>query len=109
MADDKEAEERSDEKGERKDEQKKHRPDAEKPVEAKGKVEFSQSWPARIEEIIGRVGTRGDAQLVRCRILDGQDANKIIRRNVKGPVRVGDILMLRETEFEARKLKQGRH
>ncbi len=105
MADDKETEE----KGERKDEQKKHRPDAEKPVEAKGKVEFSQSWPARIEEIIGRVGTRGDAQLVRCRILDGQDANKIIRRNVKGPVRIGDILMLRETEFEARKLKQGRH
>lgn len=80
-----------------------------KSPEVKGKVEFSESCPARIEEVIGRVGTRGEAILVRCRILDGHDANKILRRNVKGPVRIGDILMLRETEIEARKLRQGRH
>ena len=78
------------------------------PQEAKGKAEFSEAWSARVEEVIGRVGTRGEAQQVRCRILEGQDANKIIRRNVKGPVRIGDILMLRETEIEARKLGQGR-
>lgn len=83
-------------------------PAAAAPQEAKGKVEFSEAWAARVEEIMGRVGTRGDAILVRCRILDGPDSNKIIRRNVKGPVRPGDILMLRETEFEARKLTQSR-
>lgn len=79
-----------------------------KATEVKGKIEFSEAWPARVEEVIGRVGTRGESQLVRCRILEGRDANKILRRNVKGPIRIGDILMLRETEIEARKLRQSR-
>ncbi len=76
------------------------------PEEKKGAVSFTIAVPARIEEIVGRTGTRGEAIQVRCKILEGRDANKVIRRNVKGPVQLGDLLMLRETEFEARPLSK---
>ncbi|NTV23308.1 MAG: 30S ribosomal protein S28e [Nanoarchaeota archaeon] len=81
----------------------------EQATEVKGQVNFSDAFPSRVEEVIGRSGTRGDVTQVRVKILDGRDSNKIIRRNVRGPVQVGDILMLRETEIEARPLtKTGR-
>ena len=75
--------------------------------QVKGSVQFSFATPAKVEEIIGRTGARGEAIQVRCRILDGRDKNKILRRNVKGPIQIGDILMLRETEFEAGQLTKG--
>jgi len=73
-----------------------------------GVVTFTRAVPARVDEIVGRTGTRGEATQIRCTVLEGRDANKVIRRNVKGPVRLGDMLMLRETEIEASRLKSGR-
>lgn len=77
-----------------------------KPVQRQesGAIRFTTAIPARVEEVIGRTGTRGDAIQVRCRVLDGRDKDKILRRNVKGPIQKDDILMLRETEIEARPL-----
>ena len=88
--------------------QKKGRQATEETEQIAGEVTFVRAVPARIKEIVGRTGMRGEAQQVRCQILDGIDKNKAIRRNVKGPVRIGDVLMLTETEIEAQKLTRGR-
>ena len=79
----------------------------EKEAARKGRVNFSYAFAASVEEIVGRTGSRGEAVQVRVKVLEGRDANKIIRRNCKGPVQKGDILMLRETEIEAKPLNKG--
>ena len=61
--------------------------------------------PAIVEGIVGRTGARGEGTHVKCRILQGFDQGKTMRRNVKGPVRKRDVLMLRETQIEARRIK----
>lgn len=80
---------------------------AEKKVEEK-KTEFQDSAvPAKVIEILGSLGAKGGHQ-VRCKVLEGKDSGKVMRRNVLGPTQVGDYLMLTQTEIEASPLKGGR-
>jgi small subunit ribosomal protein S28e len=81
--------------------------DVTKQQQSKGsdRIVTEEAVPAVVEEILGRTGFRGEITQVKCLVQAGRDNGRSMRRNIKGPIRIGDILMLRETEIEARRIK----
>ena len=64
-----------------------------------------EGTPAKVVKIVGRTGVYGEVHQVMAKVLEGRNAGRIIRRNVMGKVKEGDILMLLNTEEEAKQIR----
>ncbi len=64
-----------------------------------------EGFPSQVVEIVSKTGVYGEIMQVMAKVLDGRDKGRIIRRNVKGPIKVGDILMLLDTDTEAKPIR----
>jgi small subunit ribosomal protein S28e len=73
-----------------------------------GKITDGDAVNAVIEQVIARTGARGEVTQAKVKILSGRNEGRSMRRNIKGPVRIGDLITLRETEIEARRIRGGR-
>lgn len=66
---------------------------------------MAEGYPAEIVEVRVKTGVYGEIYQVLCKILEGPDSGRVIIRNIKGPVKKGMIVMLLDTEREAKEIK----
>ncbi len=66
---------------------------------------MDRGTPAEVVKILDRTGVYGEIVQVLCKILEGPEAGRVKRRNIKGNVQLGDIVVLLNTETEAKEIK----
>jgi len=77
------------------EEQKK--PDEKRPEEPK---RFDGYMVEIVEKLPQKTGMFGSVIQVMCKIMEGRDKGRVIRRNITGRVKVGDIIRLGDTSRE---------
>ena len=64
-----------------------------------------EGYLAEVVDIVpGRTGIYGEIKQVMCKVLEGKDSGRVIRRNMLGAVEKGDIIRLPDTSKEDRKI-----
>jgi small subunit ribosomal protein S28e len=61
--------------------------------------------PAEVVEVVKTTGVHGEVTQILCKILDGPEKGRVKRRNARGSVQKGDILILLDTEREAKEIR----
>lgn len=68
-------------------------------------MDEKEGVPAEVMEVVGKTGVYGEIHQVMAKVLDGRDKGRVMRRNVKGPIKVGDMLLLIDTKTEAKPIR----
>jgi len=66
---------------------------------------MAEGYAAEVMEVRTKTGVYGEIYQVLCKVLEGPDTGRVILRNVKGPVKKGMIIVLLETDREAKEIK----
>ncbi len=77
-----------------------------KTEKGKGVDVKDETIPAQVIQILGRSGMTGEINTAKVKILEGPDKGRILTRNIKGPVRLDDVVVLREVEREAKRRRR---
>ena len=54
---------------------------------------------AEVVQVMETLGIKG-VRRVRCRVVEGNDRNRIVTRNVSGPVKLGDVILIKDSGFD---------
>jgi small subunit ribosomal protein S28e len=68
----------------------------------KSTVNVTDATPGQVVKVFKKVGLYGECYQVLVRVLEGRDKGNLLRRNIRGPVRENDLIMLKETERDVR-------
>jgi small subunit ribosomal protein S28e len=52
-----------------------------------------------------KTGIYGEIYIVSCKILEGRDEGRVIRKTMMGPIKVGDVVRVLDTNREGREIR----